>query len=145
MDGIGTMNLRMPQFPRRLYRQVEEHTIEARKIWADSRSPINWESDPMPKVWGVGVLVEEIGKLSRCANKLAISQDAGVTEQWNKEAKYRIITSMSMLRRLAESWDELPDRPSTNTKLVESDDAEEISLDDAVGELVARLEDRNIC
>ena len=105
------MNLRMPAFPRRLYREVEDHTIEARKIWTDSRAPINWENDPMPKVWGVNVLAEEVGKLTRCVNKLAISQDPSVTQTWNREAKHRIITSMSMLRRLAESWDELPDQP----------------------------------
>ena len=104
------MNLRMSGFPRRLYKAVEEHTIEARKRWADSRAPINWENDPQPKVFGVNAMAEEVGKLARCANKLAILDDDAERKKWNKEAQYRIITSMSMLRRLAESWDELPDR-----------------------------------
>lgn len=62
------------------------------------------ERDRWSRTERLAVLDEEIGKLHRCANKLKITQDERIKEQWLSEGYYRILTSASMLRRIAEHW-----------------------------------------
>lgn len=64
----------------------------------------------MARVYGINNIVEEIGKLARAANKLMIAEDRDIREQWDHEARKSILQASSLLRRLDEVWDSLPDR-----------------------------------
>lgn len=92
-----------------IYGLAEIETEEARNQWLNNRFITDWESGRRPKVCGINVMAEEVGKLQRCVNKLDIVLDDDQRHRWNTEAKHRIITTISMLRRLYQVWDELPD------------------------------------
>lgn len=92
-------------FMRRFQRDVERETAEARAAFLTHPEHLD-NGMPRPEVW-LNVTLEELGKLSRCVNKLNLAQDATIREQWSKEGYRRIVTTASLLRRLAERWDEL--------------------------------------
>jgi hypothetical protein len=83
---------------RRFAAEVERHTEEARRKFGDDHdSPYYW----------LGVLTEEVGKLSRAVNKLNIAVDLDVRAQWTREGRHRLTTIASLARRMAERWPEL--------------------------------------
>ena len=94
---------------RAFYGRVEAETLRARKLFQPP-CPINWEQDHMPRVYGINNIVEEVGKLARAANKLIIADDPHIRDQWHHEARKSILQASSLLRRLEEVLDQLPDR-----------------------------------
>lgn len=75
-------------------KKLQVHSIGARQRWRG-----HMEDKRASKPLWNQVLVEEVGKLSRCCNKLAIAQDPTIIEQWNREAKHRLITIASVCQR----------------------------------------------
>jgi hypothetical protein len=96
-------------FGKQFARRVERHTEEAREKF---QSCIHLDRDLPDTFYWLSVLLEEVGKLSRACNKLAIAADSDVQAQWGKEAQHRLLTIASMARRMAERWDEIPQRPA---------------------------------
>ena len=84
---------------------VKEHTAEARRRWAFM------EEKPTPKSLWNQVLTEEMGKLSRCCNKLTLAQDPDAREHWSKEGKFRLVTIASIVSRFYDAFETLPDAP----------------------------------
>lgn len=85
--------------------KVRSHTAEAR-----GKFPfLHWERDGLSRCHAMTVTLEEIGKLARCINKLAIAQDPDVRRQWLEEGEHRLITSASMLYRIFANWEILPE------------------------------------
>ena len=71
----------------------------------------------LPRVYFINVAAEELGLLARTANKLLIAPPGDIREQWLTEGYHRIVTTSSVLRRLAERWRELPERPDDLAEL----------------------------
>lgn len=95
-------------FRRRWQRDVEAETETARSLFRTHPDHLD-NGLPRPEVW-IAVMVEELGKLSRCINKLnltTIGGDAAVKEQWRREAYRRMVTTASLVRRMAERWQDL--------------------------------------
>ncbi len=88
----------------RLNREVMAETDFARLKLPEGKS-----IEELPLVYGITALVEEIGKLARCTNKLVVAEDPGVILQWTTERRTRIITAMSLLERL---YGEMERRPT---------------------------------
>jgi len=88
-----------------LYNEVERHTAEAR---AKFLTCVHLDLDLPEMSYWMAVIGEEYGKLCQCSNKLAITLDGETRNQWRTEARHRIITSMSLLRRLYDRLDEVP-------------------------------------
>jgi len=87
---------------RRLLRRIRTETFVARMSYLSKGT--NLETDHLsPECW-MTVLNEEVGKLNRAVNKLRISVDGDVIQQWETEGLRRIVTSMSVLSRLWEVW-----------------------------------------
>ena len=98
-------------FGRKFYRQVEAHTEEADAKFL--MAPNHLSRDFPDKTYFISVMLEEVGKLARCCNKLAITPPHYDTrQQWDREGRHRLITIASMARRMAERWDDLPDEQS---------------------------------
>lgn len=89
MDHIETSRLRQ------LQREVAACTDRAR-----DKFPKDKAIETLPLVYGQNALVEEVGKLSRCLNKLVIAEDTRVIMDWEQEASHRMITCMSLLERM---------------------------------------------
>jgi len=92
-EGIDFMEDHERLLLRALHRRALDEADSARTAF--NRSV---ESDPI--IFGQNSLVEEIGKLSRCFNKLHIAADRKITQQWEMEADHRIETSVSLLYRI---------------------------------------------
>lgn len=99
-----------PLFHRRWSARVEEHTREARGKFVTA--PNHLDRDLPDRTYWVSVLVEEVGKLARCCNKLAIipRHQVSLREPWDREGNQRLLTIASMVRRMAERWPEIPDQ-----------------------------------
>ena len=80
---------------RNLQQEVESETDQARVKIRESN-----DVESLPLVYGMNGTVEEIGKLSRCFNKLVLAEHPDIINQWRAEAHHRIVTSISMLERL---------------------------------------------
>lgn len=78
-----------------LNREIMAETDHARL-----KFPIDKSVEALPLVYGMNALVEEIGKLSRCWNKLTVASDEDVRQSWRVEARHRIITNLSLLERI---------------------------------------------
>ena len=65
-------------------------------------SPGRIENPSVPLEACGSILTEEIGKLCRSFNKLRLSQDERISQQWREEAYHRVITSMSVLDRIGD-------------------------------------------
>ena len=68
------------------------------------------ERDKFDRGLWMSALTEEIGKLCRACNKLTIVIDPQQREGYLDEGYHRIITASSLLRRLAENWEDIPDK-----------------------------------
>ncbi len=90
-----TMNESDTILLRGLHKQCLVETESARV-----KFPADKAVETLPLVYGQNALIEEIGKLSRCFNKLVIATDADVVQQWREEANRRIVTSISLLHRM---------------------------------------------
>jgi len=87
---------------RRLLRRIRTETFVARMSYLLKGTHL--ENDHLsPECW-MTVLNEEVGKLNRAVNKLRVSVDGDVIQQWETEGLRRIVTSMSVLSRLWEVW-----------------------------------------
>ncbi len=93
---------------RAFYREVEEETKEARGKFL--MAPQNLDRDMLNKVYWISCIVEEVGKLSRTCNKMAIASTPDVHREWSREGRHRLLTISSLVRRMAEAWHALPDR-----------------------------------
>ncbi len=92
---------------KKFWKDVETETTSARKKF--THPGIHLDRDVHDRAFWLSVITEEIGKLCRTVNKLNLRPaDERIVEQWTKEGYHRIITSVSLLRRLAEAWDKLP-------------------------------------
>ncbi len=85
---------------RRFRRAVEDHTAEARTRWH------RMEDHATADQWIV-VMLEEVGKLARCVNKLHLAEDRDVRRHWSDEAMHRMISVASVLDRLVAVWGDL--------------------------------------
>jgi hypothetical protein len=94
----------------KFWADVEKETEEARGLFLPSGYHL--DNDLPPRSVFINVVQEEMGKLARCINKLLITRDSDQRGHWLREGEHRIITSVSLLRRFAERWYELPDTPS---------------------------------
>jgi len=91
----------------KFWKDVETETTSARNKFIFPG--IHLDRDIHDRAFWMSVITEEIGKLCRTVNKLNLKPgDNRIIEQWEKEGYHRIITSVSLLRRLAESWNKLP-------------------------------------
>ena len=68
------------------------------------------ERDKFSRGMWMSVIEEEVGKLCRACNKLSIVIDKNQREGYLDEGYHRILTASSLLRRLAENWEKLPDK-----------------------------------
>lgn len=96
--------------------EVEAETQAARTMFLNSK--LHPENDNLSRILMVNNITEEIGKLSRCANKLMLLaladyKTSGEKDKWIKEGYHRIITTSSLLRRLAQLWEVMPDVQSS--------------------------------
>ncbi len=91
----------------KFWKDVETETRSARAKFT-SRG-IHLDRDTHDRAFWMSVIEEEIGKLCRTVNKLNLNPaDERIRIQWEREGYHRILTSVSLLRRLAEYWDKLP-------------------------------------
>jgi hypothetical protein len=88
-------------------KKLTAHSIAAQARWHN-----NMEDKHVSRsVWNQ-VLTEEVGKLNRSCNKLAIVIDPNIEEQWKQEAKHRCITIASICMRFYAAFDDCnPDVP----------------------------------
>ncbi len=101
----------------KFWKDVETETTSARAKFV--APGIHLDRDVHDRAFWMSVINEEIGKLCRVVNKLNLMPgDERIIEQWQKEGYHRIITSVSLLRRLAESWDKLPNENPQDAKEV---------------------------
>ena len=68
------------------------------------------ERDQFSRGMWMSAIEEEVGKLCRACNKLSIVVDENQREGYLDEGYHRILTASSLLRRLAENWENLPDK-----------------------------------
>jgi hypothetical protein len=68
------------------------------------------ERDGFSRGMWMSAIEEEVGKLCRASNKLSIVIDTSQREGYLDEGYHRILTASSLLRRLAENWEDLPDK-----------------------------------
>ena len=83
---------------RQLHKEVEAETDEARHRFDYLK--LNIETPGVPLAFAEIVLIEEVGKLVRCHNKLRVVQDAEIIKQWRSEQHHRFVTTGSVLERL---------------------------------------------
>ena len=95
--------LRTHAFLRRFHREVEEETAHARGKFTRARCDLHRNS--LPREAWITAIVEEVGKLTRCCNKLAIAEVDDERERWTREGWHRLVTTASLIRRMAERWD----------------------------------------
>ena len=95
-------------FGRKFAAKVEAATKEARARFATA--PNHLDRDLPDKTYWVSVLVEEVGKMARACDKLAITRDPTERAVWDKEGNHRLVQIASMARRMAERWPELSDQ-----------------------------------
>lgn len=96
-------------FGRKFAAKVEAATKEARGKFLTA--PNHLDRDLPDKTFWVSVILEEVGKLARVCNKLAIMKP-GHSErpQWDWEGNRRLVTIASLVRRMAERWPEIGDQ-----------------------------------
>ena len=96
-------------FGRKFAAKVEAATAEARAKFLTA--PNHLDRDLPDKTFWISVIQEEVGKLARVCNKLAITPP-GHSEraQWNIEGNHRLVTIASLVRRMAERWPEIGDQ-----------------------------------
>ena len=87
MDNKEKMSLR------KLQRLADAETITARP-----RFEFGIE-DSSPYV-GLAVLYEQIGKMSRCFNKMGLAHDEEIRQQWQRELKENFVKSVSIIDRM---------------------------------------------
>ena len=75
-----------------------QNLANADTIVARGRFPFGIE-DSTPYV-GLAVLGEQVGKIDRCFNKIGLSSDAQVRENWRLELKENFVKTISILDRL---------------------------------------------
>ena len=90
---------------KKFWKDVESETQSARKKFLLMGAHL--ENDPHSMSYWLSVIGEEYGKLCRSHNKLSIGATPEVKEQWETEGYHRIVTTVSLLRRLAENWHKL--------------------------------------
>ncbi len=89
---------------RRFQHEVKEETKEAMALFRASGHHPELDEIPLPE-WGM-FTVEEIGKLARCINELTITTDPEERAWWMAEGCRRIVSSSSLLARLAIKWED---------------------------------------
>ena len=89
-------------------KDVEDETILARNKFLFKGCHI--ERDQFSRGMWMSCIEEEVGKLCRAVNKLSIVVDDTQREGYLDEGYHRILTASSLLRRLAENWEKLPDK-----------------------------------
>jgi len=82
-------------------KKIMAHSIAAQQRWHRNME----EKHVSRAVWNQ-VLTEELGKLNRSCNKLAIVIDSNIESQWNQEAKHRLITIASICMRFYAAFDD---------------------------------------
>lgn len=89
-------------------KDVDEETTIARNKFLFKECHI--ERDQFSRGMWMSAIEEEVGKLCRACNKLSIVIDKSQREGYLDEGYHRILTASSLLRRLAENWEKLPDK-----------------------------------
>ena len=96
---------------KKFWKDVETETTAARRKFM--APGVHLERDQHDRAYWLNVITEEIGKLCRTINKLNLNPaDERIRRQWEVEGYHRIITAVSLLRRLAEHWHTLPNEKS---------------------------------
>ena len=98
---------------RNILRELQD-LVDAETEAARRRFPTPMEHETLELQ--VSVLMEEVGKLSRAGNKLGLSADDQVSDQWRRkeggEAVRRAVTSISILQRYVLSLHDWPALPA---------------------------------
>ena len=89
----------------RFYDDIESETSHARDRFKFPGAHL--EDDHHSKEYWIIVILEEVGKLAQCINKLQIASDVTIRKQWSLEGYHRILTISSLFRRLAQKWMEV--------------------------------------
>ena len=89
---------------RRFAHDVKEESKEARALFRNSGH--HPELDHIPPIEFVSFLVEEVGKLARSTNKMLIADDPDVYREWLGYGRTRLVTSASLIQRMAEVWED---------------------------------------
>ena len=82
---------------RRFHRSVRRHVGATRARFDKGGGRL----EETPVADQVAALVEEVGKLARCVNKLRIVQDDDVAADWQFEARHRCTTIAAVASRIA--------------------------------------------
>ena len=115
IEGVKTMNdIKRVMWARRWHRQVEAETTQAESMFLPA--PNHLTRDKPTRTLFVSVITEEVGKLARDANKLSILLDGSVRDKWHRDGRTHLVTIASLVRRMAELWDELPDEHTDTRK-----------------------------
>ena len=80
-----------------LLRRWQNHT-NAETDRARDAFPVPFEDQGSGQ--SMNVLLEEVGKVARCFNKVYLAADDEVAEEWRKELRYRMTTTRSILDRI---------------------------------------------
>lgn len=105
-------------FGRRFAAGVERQTALARSKFRTA--PNHLDRDLPDRTFWLSVLLEEVGKLAQACNKLSITPTADERQPWEQEGRQRLVTIASVVRRMAERWDELPDQRKGSWHIGES-------------------------
>ena len=89
--------------------EVERETVTGRAKFVRAHHMLDC-AEPghlRPRTVWEQVLLEEVGKLARCSNKLSLAVDVSTRAHWAKEGREKLVTIASIIRRMAEEWDRL--------------------------------------
>ena len=89
---------RQKRLIRVFHQRVLEHTREVRDKFGRVGGE-DLELHSREKM--IEVLVEEVGKLARSSNKMALAADDGVLREWQAEWHHRLVTIGSVVARIA--------------------------------------------
>lgn len=93
-------------------KRVHAHSIAAHQRWRGHME----DKRVSRAVWNQ-VLGEDVGKLNRACNKLAIVVDKDVESKWSREAKDRLITISSVCMRFYNAFDDCKPDISKNSEV----------------------------
>ena len=89
----------------KFWKKVTQHSIAAGARWS-----FMVDKRVLKALWNQ-VLTEEVGKLNRACNKLALATDPQVRAEWEREGLHRLVTIASICQRFHDNFGDLPDAP----------------------------------
>ncbi len=89
----------------RFFADIESETVHARDRFKFPGAHLDDEAHS--REYWLSIIHAEFGKLSQTVNKLYIAKDKSIRGEWTLEGYHRILTTVSLLRRFAEHWEDL--------------------------------------